>query len=351
MNNVLSVATAGLIPDYLHDASRDQNPRVDYIELERLLIADTLDYSTYDSSFAGKFFRGMETRLRSDIYLATIGWWMSKKYQVVFTWSERAGIPFAAYKRLIRSDNRFVTMFQSWSSRQKETITRLGLFSVMDEILVHCSSMKQLLVSLGADESKITVVHYSIDQDYFSPSSATTPQQDLIFSVGETRSRDYKSLFRAVDGIPISLEIAGYGHWYAREKSSRLHDPAPGNVTLSRRLSQAELRASYARSQFVVLPVRDLVYSAGATVALEAGSMARAVIAFRSQGIADYLIDGETGILVDPGDVLALKEAIRSLLANPREAKRLGENARQRILERFSLESYVHNIANVIKRA
>lgn len=36
------------------------------------------------------------------------------------------------------------------------------------------------------------------------------------------------------------------------------------------------------RSQFVVLTIRDLVYLAEATAILEAGSMARAVIAFRA---------------------------------------------------------------------
>ena len=76
--------------------------------------------------------------------------------------------------------------------------------------------------------------------------------------------------------------------------------------------------------------------------------MGRAVIAFRSRAIVDYIIDGETGILVDPGDVSALREAIQFLLANPKEAERLGQNARQRILEQFNLESYVNKIASLL---
>jgi glycosyltransferase involved in cell wall biosynthesis len=117
---------------------------------------------------------------------------------------------------------------------------------------------------------------------------------------------------------------------------------------MTKHLSQSELRKLYAASQFVVLPIRDLVYSAGATAALEAGSMARAVIAFRSKGITDYVIDGETGILVEPGNVEALREAIRYLLANPREARRLGDNARQRILQELNLETYVGQIAELL---
>jgi hypothetical protein len=36
------------------------------------------------------------------------------------------------------------------------------------------------------------------------------------------------------------------------------------------------------------------------------------------------------------------------LLANPKEAKRLGDNARQRILEELNLETYVKNIAEAL---
>jgi glycosyltransferase involved in cell wall biosynthesis len=52
---------------------------------------------------------------------------------------------------------------------------------------------------------------------------------------------------------------------------------------------------------------------------------------------------------VEPGNVVALRDAIQFLLANPKEAERLGQNARQRILEQLSLESYVKNIAHVIQ--
>ena len=44
-------------------------------------------------------------------------------------------------------------------------------------------------------------------------------------------------------------------------------------------------------------------------------SMGRAVIATRSPGLLDYVVDGETGILVDFGDVHAWREAIQYLLS------------------------------------
>ncbi|MEO8354718.1 MAG: hypothetical protein ABI621_02275, partial [Chloroflexota bacterium] len=119
MSKILSVATAGLYADQLEDIDHNQFPRVDYIELQRLLDTETLNYSAYNKERFGEIFRYLETQLRSDMYLATLGWLKSRNHPVVFTWSERAGIPFAIYKRYLRSEHRFVTMFQCWSERQE----------------------------------------------------------------------------------------------------------------------------------------------------------------------------------------------------------------------------------------
>jgi glycosyltransferase involved in cell wall biosynthesis len=348
MTKFLSVATAAVHPEQLSGDQHIQFPRVDYIELQKRLETETLDYSAYDKHGLGRVFRRLETQLRSDVYLATISWWQARQHSVVFTWSERAGIPFSAYHRFLPLGEKFVTMFQCWSPRQELAISTLKLFQVMDTIIVHCRSMQQNLIRLGAPEDRVKLIHYSIDQDFFAPRTDIEPKNNVIMSIGESRSRDYSSLFKAVKGLPVTLEVAGFGHWYAREKNNSQDGIIPENVTMLKHLPQRELRNKYASSQFVVIPVHDLVYSAGATASMEAGSMARAVIAFRSRGIADYIIDGETGILVEPGNDQAMREAIQYLLANPKEAKRLGENARQRILDELNLENYVENIIDVL---
>jgi glycosyltransferase involved in cell wall biosynthesis len=350
MEKILSVATAGIKKGQLEDVYHLQFPRVDYIELQNLLNATTLDYSAYPNGFSGKVSRYLDTNLRSDIILATISWLKKGNYQTLFAWSERVGNPFAAYRRFLPSNLRFVSMYQCWSNRQKIAVTRLGLFTVMDDIIVHCSSMYHNLVSLGAPAHKVHTIHYSIDQCFFTP-QPIKQESGLIMSIGEARTRDYPALFQAVKDLPVSLQVPAFGHWYAREKDRSIGVAIPENVTLIPHLPHLSLRELYARSQFVVLPLRNLVYSAGATVSLEAGCMARAVIAFRSEGITDYIIDGETGILVEPGNIQALRETIQYLLANPQEARRLGQNARQRIVEELNFESYVMGITSLLVKA
>ena len=351
MTKILSVATAGLYADPCADVKHLRIPRVDYIELQNLMETETIDYSAYNTGYAGGVLRRLDTQLRSDIYMATLSWLKSRDHPVVFAWSERVGIPLATYKRFFQSDNRLVTMFQCWSERQELVITKLNLFSSMDKIVVHCKSMQENLIRLGAPEERVKLIRYSIDQAFFSPLVDVEQTSNLIMTIGEPRSRNYSSLFQAVDGLPVNLTVAGFGHWYAREKNVSLSAHIPANVSLTKHLLQVELRKLYASSRFVVLPIQDLVYSAGATAALEAGSMARAVIAYRSRGIADYIIDGETGILVEAGNTEALRDAIRFLLANPSEAKRLGQNARQRIIEELNLEIYVSNIADLLTQS
>jgi len=349
MADVLALATAGLKPDQLMDTDHVRYPRVDYIELQRLIDIDVLDYTAYDRTRLGKFLRHLETQVRSDLYLTMLGLLAKHRYRLVFAMSERAGIPFAGLHRALPPRKRLVSMFACWSARQESTITRLNLFSAMDSIIVKCQSMKDHFLKLGVPAERLHMIPFGIDHHFFSPMMDVDQQTGLIVSLGEIRTRDYATLFEAVDGLTAQLLVAASGSWYAREKAASLDSAVPENVTVSGRFSRAELKMLYTQSQFIVLPLYDVPFSAGATALLEAMCMGRAVIVTRSRGILDYVIDGETGILVDPGDVAGMREAVRDLLAHPEEARRLGQNARQRIDEELNLDAYVGRIAEVLR--
>jgi glycosyltransferase involved in cell wall biosynthesis len=70
-------------------------------------------------------------------------------------------------------------------------------------------------------------------------------------------------------------------------------------------------------------------------VALEAMERARPVIAASIGGLEDLVRDGETGLLVPPGDDKPLAEAMLELAADPARAAAMGRAARKRALERF----------------
>lgn len=93
------------------------------------------------------------------------------------------------------------------------------------------------------------------------------------------------------------------------------------------RVPNAQLPDYYAAAQLCVVP--SVVDAHGDTegqgvVLLEAMAAGRAVLASRVGGIAEVIVDGQTGILVPPGDLTALALALTSLLETPDRARALG---------------------------
>lgn len=348
-NNLLMLATAGLHHNQINDRAHQYSPRVDYIELQKRFGAELIDYSAYNNNRLGNIFRHLETQVHSDLYLAMLGLVAQRRSRVVFAWSERVGIPFAQLRRFLPNPRPFVSMFTCWSPLQEATMTKLNLFSSMDAIVLHCNSMRDHMVGLGVAPEKLHVIRYSRDEKFFDIQPEVEQRPGFVLSLGESRSRDYKTLFQAVDGLPLDMLVAASGHWYAREKRRNVNFELPSNVTVTERLPIAHLRRLYAQSQFVILPVYDSIYSAGATSSLEAMAMGRPVIATRSRGIQDYVIDGETGILVEPGDDKAMRAAICDLLSNPEKAKRMGRNARERVEQHLNLNNYVEQLGNLLE--
>jgi glycosyltransferase involved in cell wall biosynthesis len=62
----------------------------------------------------------------------------------------------------------------------------------------------------------------------------------------------------------------------------------------------------------------------------------RPVVASAVGGLLDLVVDGETGLLVPPRDVTALRAALERLLGDAALRARLGAAARERARERFS---------------
>jgi glycosyltransferase involved in cell wall biosynthesis len=86
-------------------------------------------------------------------------------------------------------------------------------------------------------------------------------------------------------------------------------------------------------------------------VVAEAMMQARPVVAFRQGGPAEIVVDGETGVLVPPGDVSAMSHAISALLSDPDRAFRQGQAGRQRALTHFTAAGMVRRIESAYDRA
>ncbi|PYN28911.1 MAG: glycosyltransferase family 1 protein, partial [Candidatus Rokuibacteriota bacterium] len=84
---------------------------------------------------------------------------------------------------------------------------------------------------------------------------------------------------------------------------------------------------------------------------LEAMGAGLAVVATDVPGHRDAVADGETGLLVPPGDERALAAAIGALLDDPERRRRLGRAGRARVLSKFSIQPMVERTAQIYRAA
>ncbi len=79
------------------------------------------------------------------------------------------------------------------------------------------------------------------------------------------------------------------------------------------------------------------VSEGSSVVAMEAMSLAKPVVATAVGGVPEVVADGETGILVEPGQPEMLAKGITELLGDPARAREMGEHARRRAISRFDI--------------
>jgi len=82
---------------------------------------------------------------------------------------------------------------------------------------------------------------------------------------------------------------------------------------------------------------------------IEAMAARRPVIATKQGGPLDIVIEGETGLLVPPGDAGALADAIESLLNDPDYGHRMGIVGRDRIQKHYTVQQYATNMEQVYR--
>lgn len=83
------------------------------------------------------------------------------------------------------------------------------------------------------------------------------------------------------------------------------------------------------------------------TVLIEAGAARKASVATRVGGIPEIVLDGETGILIEPRDADGLAKAIQTLIRDPKTLADMGLKARQHIEAHFSLEGQSSNLVSL----
>src|SRR5690554_4552737 len=81
--------------------------------------------------------------------------------------------------------------------------------------------------------------------------------------------------------------------------------------------------------------------------ALEAMAAGLPVVATHAGGLAEIVVDGETGVLVPAGDARALAEAVRALVNAPARARALGAAGRRRVEQEYTADAMLGRLISV----
>jgi glycosyltransferase involved in cell wall biosynthesis len=324
-----------------------REPRLDVFELGRELGADVIDFGDVARS-SDPVVRLTARVAGNSAAVALLGFRRRAGYDAFFSTGEDIGLPLAALSKASSARGSHTMIAHTLFPAKKQVffwLARVG--SAIDRVLVYSTSEERLAIDkLGLSAAKVERIYYHADQQFFRPDpSLGVSEPNLICAAGQLL-RDYECLVDAVRDLPVRVQIAAGSPWIERRLEPR--SALPANVTWGR-LDRYELRALYARSALAVVPILQNHYQTGIATILEMMAMGKCVIATKTHGQTDTIVDGVTGVYVPPGDSLALRQAIERMLANPEEAARMGNAARRFIEERASLDLFVERLVTAIR--
>ncbi|MCG7392444.1 glycosyltransferase [Microvirga sp. ACRRW] len=110
-------------------------------------------------------------------------------------------------------------------------------------------------------------------------------------------------------------------------------------------VSEEELRGFYDACDIFVAPSR---FESFGLIFVEAMTFAKPVVGCRAGGMPEVILDGETGLLAEPGDAQSLREALKKLLNDPSLRSKMGHDGRRRYEQSFTVERMVKDTAELL---
>lgn len=257
-----------------------------------------------------------------------------------------------------------IVHFHGFDAHNKETLTNDGLrypelFSKASAIVAVSKEMVEELGNLGAPRVKIHYNPCGVDTAVFTQGNPESAPP-LFIGVGRfvTNKGQYLTLLafaRVLEVVPEArLVMLGDGPlWEACVRLARVlglkavvslpgrqpHEEVVGQMLGARALVHHSVCATTGDSEGT--PV----------VVLEACASGLPVVATRIGGIPDVVIEGETGFLVEEGDVEGMAQAMIRLAKEPELAAKMGRAGRERVCAEFSMEKSIGNLWTIIEAA
>ncbi len=329
----------------LDEIAQELRPRSDYLCVAERLGADVLDTSV--SSGLSPWRQRLEGALASDLTQAAEAWRGRKTATAWFSTSEKVGLPLALRGR---GGPPHVLMAHNLITQKKRVLHRLTrVLHRFDAVL--CLSEAQacfLRDEAGLPARRVHHVWDNVDEQFFCAPSPQTAAGDYLLAVGR-ENRDYETLVQAARLLNLPLIIVASSLWSSHGLSLGA-ESLPSCVTIrSEFVPYPDLRALYAGARLVVVPLHPAPYAAGVNGVLEAMAMGRASVVTQSPGLAEYLQDGVSNLVVPPHAPEALADAVTRLWNNAPLRQSLGQAARARVEAQLGMDAYAERVSHIVR--
>jgi glycosyltransferase involved in cell wall biosynthesis len=202
------------------------------------------------------------------------------------------------------------------------------------------ASARSVREALGLTKAHVSVIHDGVDVEVFRPLSDVEREPRRLLFVGNTedRNKGFRYALEALVAIrethPACLVAVqrprsrNAARW-AEELGVREH------VAFLEGLSTVDLVREYNQAQVVLSPS---LYEGFGLPAAEAMACGTPVVATTAGALPEIVDDGVTGLLVSPGNAIALARSVVSLLSASDRCRSMGEAGIRRVRERFRWE-------------
>lgn len=204
-----------------------------------------------------------------------------------------------------------------------------------------------ILQHFNIDPKRLKVIHNGIDLDLYrsidvdSTRKAFDIDGPYILFVGRTsRQKGMTYLIDAMNyvdpGVKLVCCTSAPDTKEVEDEIAAMIAKQPRVLWINSLLREEQYVELYSNASVFACPS---VYEPFGIINLEAMACKTPVVASKVGGILETIVDGETGLLVPPGDPQAIANGINTFLRNPQMRKAFGENGRKRVEAYFSWSS------------
>ena len=261
----------------------------------------------------------------------------------------------------LHSGSEVVANFEAHQANGSKHSARLERWLIGNAAHVTSPSKALLTATAKAKFKRGTVIPNPVDTTHFKPVSQCDEVDSIpnVLCIG--RPRFLKGIHVLADAIPtvwddvpeatFTFVPAAMGK--SGESPADAYREILGKLVDDRRIriaepdTRANLPHHYQRATICVVPS---LWEGFGYVCVEAMACGVAVVASRTGGLAEIIDDGQSGLLVEPGNWKELAQAVLRLIRNPERRARMGAAARQQVVEQFSSATIAARMTNLYQQ-